>query len=140
MSKQPRSTVTCSVCGREKSKKGVVPGEMVQDLVVDEIRRLHPEWKPSEPVCLSCVNNARGEHIRRLLAEEKGELSALEEEVLSSLRAEESISANINEQFSEQLTLGERLADRIAEFGGSWKFIIAFGVVMVGWIVLNTIW
>lgn len=35
-------------------------------------------------------------------------------------------------------SFGERLADKVAEFGGSWTFIISFGSVLLGWIVLNT--
>ena len=48
-------------------------------------------------------------------------------------------SKNVNEEIEERLSFGDHLADRIAEFGGSWTFIIAFGVVLFGWMVLNTI-
>ncbi|HEX2869356.1 MAG TPA: DUF1003 domain-containing protein, partial [Ignavibacteriales bacterium] len=42
-------------------------------------------------------------------------------------------------EFDKELTFGQRLADRVAAFGGSWTFIIIFGSVMFGWIVLNSI-
>jgi CRP/FNR family transcriptional regulator, cyclic AMP receptor protein len=48
-------------------------------------------------------------------------------------------SKNVNKEMEEQLTFGERLADKIAEFGGSWAFIISFTVFLVGWIGLNSI-
>jgi uncharacterized membrane protein len=38
----------------------------------------------------------------------------------------------------EDLTLGQRVADKVAEFGGSWKFISLFAAFMLGWILLNT--
>jgi uncharacterized membrane protein len=117
-----------------------VPGDVVQDLVVAEIRRQHPDWNAGQPVCLTCLNQARADHLRKLLEEERGELSALEEDVIASLREQESISENINLQFSQQLTFGDRMADRLAEFGGSWKFIIVFGILMAFWIALNTFW
>ncbi len=47
------------------------------------------------------------------------------------------ISENINESFHEKLTLGQRLADRVAAFGGSWTFIIIFGVVLAAWVLIN---
>jgi len=48
------------------------------------------------------------------------------------------VSRNINEEEQDQLTFGERLADRVAAFGGSWTFIIAFGIVLVAWVLGNT--
>lgn len=48
-------------------------------------------------------------------------------------------SKNVNEEIEERLTFGERLSDKIAEFGGSWSFIIAFGVVLFGWMAMNVV-
>ncbi len=48
-------------------------------------------------------------------------------------------SKNLNEEIEEQMSVGDRLADKIAEFGGSWKFIIAFLTLLFGWMILNTI-
>lgn len=48
-------------------------------------------------------------------------------------------SKNVNEEIEEHLSFGDRLADKIAEFGGSWKFIIAFGVFLFGWMAVNSI-
>ena len=48
-------------------------------------------------------------------------------------------SKNVNEEMDETLSFGDRLADKIAEFGGSWAFIILFGVFLVVWVVLNTV-
>jgi uncharacterized membrane protein len=50
-----------------------------------------------------------------------------------------SSSRRTSTSFGENLSLGERLADRIAEFGGSWGFILAFAGLCLGWIVLNSI-
>jgi uncharacterized membrane protein len=44
---------------------------------------------------------------------------------------------NPNEVIEEQLTFGQRVADGVARFGGSWAFIISFGVVLVAWVVVN---
>jgi len=48
------------------------------------------------------------------------------------------VSRNLNEEEQESLTFGERLADRVAAFGGSWRFIILFGVVLAAWVIGNT--
>lgn len=49
------------------------------------------------------------------------------------------ISENLNIQFERQLTLGERVADKVAEFGGSWPFIIIFAITLVVWITMNSV-
>jgi len=74
-----------------------------------------------------------------VLEEEKGELSTLEEQVVRSLREQELLSKNVDLEFEQQLTFGERMADRIAEFGGSWRFVIGFLVIVVVWVVVNAV-
>jgi len=87
-------------------------------------------------VCLECLNEARSEVMASYLLEERGELSSAEETVVAALRSQELISAP--PQASEKETFGNRLADRIAEIGGSWSFIVSFAVILIGWIVLNS--
>ena len=69
----------------------------------------------------------------------KKETKKLEKEVIESLNEHETLSTNINTEFTKDLTYGERLADKIAMFGGSWKFIIFFAIVLAVWIAINTI-
>ena len=71
------------------------------------------------------------------MEDEIGELSALDQEVIESLEQHEILSSDIIKQFERKLTFGERLSDRIAEFGGSWKFLITFGAVILIWIAIE---
>jgi uncharacterized membrane protein len=48
------------------------------------------------------------------------------------------VTRNVNEEVEETLTFGERIADKVAAFGGSWTFILLFGAIMFVWVVLNT--
>ena len=107
--------------------------------IVDDIQREHPRWTPSDHVCTRCLNRYRAEHVTRLLQQEKGELSNLEQEVVRSLRDQEVIAENLNKAYAETTTLGERLSDALAAFGGSWKFLIIFASVLVAWIALNSV-
>ena len=66
-------------------------------------------------------------------------LSARERKVLEHIVARKRISLNVNEAYSGQMSFGERLADRVASFGGSWTFIILFFFVLVAWVVSNTL-
>ncbi|MDI1356797.1 MAG: DUF1003 domain-containing protein [Methylobacter sp.] len=74
-----------------------------------------------------------------MLETENGELTSLEKEVLDSLSEHELLSKNIEMEFEQVWTFGERLADRIASFGGSWKFLIIFFVFLSAWIAVNTL-
>lgn len=67
-----------------------------------------------------------------------GEASETEKRVIDRMSKRLHISRNTFREFTESLTFGQRLADRIAIFGGSWAFIIIFLSVLLGWIVLNT--
>lgn len=62
-----------------------------------------------------------------------------EQRVAERLKRRLHISRNTNQVFDENLTLGQRLADRIAVFGGSWTFILIFLALLAGWVVLNTL-
>lgn len=67
------------------------------------------------------------------------ELSAAEQALVQRLSHRQPISRNTNAEFDDQLTLGQRVADRVAAFGGSWSFILIFLSVLVSWIAFNTL-
>jgi len=77
---------------------------------------------------------------KALLGQPYGELSDGERNVITSIASNTSVSENINEIFHDSLTFGQIAADKIAAFGGSWKFISLFLAFIIGWIVINTIW
>ncbi|MGX1307134.1 putative membrane protein [Amorphus suaedae] len=83
--------------------------------------------------------NVRG-LAERLLQRGYEDLPDREKRVLRQVAKRVAISQNVNERFSEKLTFGQWLADRVAAFGGSWSFIILFFVVLMLWVVLNTVW
>jgi uncharacterized membrane protein len=47
---------------------------------------------------------------------------------------------NVNEEMDERMTFGERVADLVARFGGSWAFLISFAGFLVLWMAVNTTW
>ena len=130
-------TVTCQICRTAKRRAETLPAELVRPALVETIRKQHPDWSPDGFICTADLNRFRDLHVRDLLETEKGEITALEESVMQSLRAHELLARNINVEFEQKLSVGERLADRIAEFGGSWRFIILFFAVLAVWIAIN---
>jgi uncharacterized membrane protein len=75
----------------------------------------------------------------RLFRSKYEELTELERHVAHHITERTPISTNVVQDFSEQLTLGQKMADKVALFGGSWIFISIFMVVMFIWILLNSL-
>ena len=73
-----------------------------------------------------------------LLGSSYNDLENPEQKVILSIAETESIVENVNVLFHEQLTFGQRLADKISSFGGSWTFIIIFLSIFVSWMAINT--
>ena len=76
---------------------------------------------------------------RSLLDAGVGELTARERKVILKLAERTSVARDVNAQFDDQLSFGDRLADQVAAVGGSWAFIIGFGAVIVVWVGLNSL-
>jgi uncharacterized membrane protein len=134
-----QTTIVCQICGKRKSQAEIIPAEYIRDSVIQTIRKSIPGWSPEGYICRDDLNIFRSKYVQELLESEKGEITELEKEVMQSLKEHELLSENINIAFGENLSFGERLADRIAESGGSWGFILAFSGFCLGWIVLNSI-
>ncbi len=83
------------------------------------------------------LKDFRAQHIRNLFGGQQREMSQLKHEVLERVEKAETLSRNLVEESDQGLTFGERLADRIAEFGGSWSFILSFLGFLVLWIAVN---
>jgi uncharacterized membrane protein len=139
MTENQEDRIVCQVSGKAHRPEETFPLAIVQDPVFQLIQKDHPDIDKTGFICQADLNAYRMEFIRKTLEEEKGELSALEEEVVKSIHEQETVSRDINREYKERLTLGERLADRLAAYGGSWRFIICFMSVLLFWIILNAL-
>lgn len=129
----------CTVCGKNFSSRDLIPGAAVRDVISAEIVRNHPDWSPESFICRPDLTRYRTNYVHALLESEKGEITSLEQEVLHSIRDHELLAKNVDEEFDQRWSFGERLADRIATFGGSWTFLICFGVFLALWIGINSV-
>jgi uncharacterized membrane protein len=136
---QKNDRFVCAICGKTFPSGELVPGAAVRDVVAREIVRDRPDWSPQSFICRPDMTKYRVQYVHSLLESEKGELSTLEEEVLHSIRDHELLAKNVDVEFEQKWTLGERLADRIAVFGGSWAFLIIFGAFIAVWIGMNSL-
>ncbi|SYZ72961.1 conserved hypothetical protein [Candidatus Zixiibacteriota bacterium] len=138
MSTANQQTSLCISCHKQKDRNDTRPLEILSTSVAELIKKEHPDWSSHDYICLSCLNKYRAEYVEDVLRDEKGELTNLEQSVLESLREHEVLSKDINLEFDSKLTAGQRLADKIADFGGSWGFITSFMLVLIIWIIINS--
>lgn len=106
----------------------------------DFIKQNHPEYTIESQLSVSEINILRNEYLSSILTEELGKLSEDEKEVIQSISQKTILSGKLDDETDDILKkegLGARLADKVASFGGSWKFIIIFSTLLAGWIILN---
>ena len=78
------------------------------------------------------------EQLKNLFLEKLNDLTKREREMIHHIVQRSHTTRNTNKEFDEQLTFGQRMADRVASFGGSWTFIMIFISVLLAWIFLNS--
>jgi uncharacterized membrane protein len=129
----------CAVCGKEFALRELVPAIAIRDSVAQLILHEHADWTADSFICRPDLGSYRSAYVHSLLESEKGEITVLEEEVLNSIRDHDLLSRNVDAEFEQKWSLGERLADHLAAFGGSWTFLIFFGAFIALWIAMNTL-
>jgi len=116
-----------------------ISGKIIRASVLELIQKENPHFKPEMILSINELNLYREKYIEIYLKKQVGELSKSENIVLESLKDRSTISDKVDEE-KIQLTFGQRIADKVATFGGSWTFIISFGAFLAGWICLNIFW
>lgn len=138
MTRKRQDSFVCPVCNLSKPVIDGRPAELVLGPVGELIKKQHPDWGPEHTICTSCLRKFRMEYVEDTLEAQRGELTRVEDAVMDSLKEQEILSRNINPEFDRKLSFGQRLADRVADFGGSWRFIIIFLATLLIWIAINS--
>ena len=115
-----------------------VSGKSIRNGVLKEIQKDHPEFNESHFIAVAELNYYRQLYIQNLLAKEVGTLTELEHTVLDNINQNHLIADEASDVKNEA-TRGQRWADRIASFGGSWRFIGLFGLFLISWMILNIV-
>lgn len=114
-----------------------VSARTLRKALLEYIAVRHPEFSIESQLTFSEVNQFREAYIADFLVREMGALTTLEETVLRSMRDHTLLSEKPEHEDTSSLTTGQRLADRVAAFGGSWNFIILFTTLITLWIGAN---
>ncbi|MGM4910357.1 DUF1003 domain-containing protein [Rhizobium sp. 768_B6_N1_8] len=126
-----------AITGHTLKKKDAFHFDDLRPALADFVRQKHPGIRSDDYISRKMVDDYRGQYIAELLRDERGELSNLEDEVVESLKTHDTLAENIEEDYEEHRSLGDRVADVVATFGGSWTFIISFCFFLAVWMGIN---
>jgi uncharacterized membrane protein len=126
------------VSGQQFPAHERVPAKLVRKAIIDLIKQDNPQFDDSCHLAMTELNQYREKYISDFLEKEVGELSQLEDNVLKSMKDKTVIADNPEDDDNATgTTLGQRVADKVATFGGSWTFIISFVIFLLLWISAN---
>ncbi|HZJ35279.1 MAG TPA: DUF1003 domain-containing protein [Gillisia sp.] len=129
-----------SSISKAKIKIGeAVKGKDLREGIFDLIKAEYPRFGNEDYISLDELNKYRRIYLTSLIIKEKGELAIIDGDVMYAIKNNSILSENIQDEIEATLTTGQKLADKIALFGGSWTFIITFFSFILVWMSIN-IW
>jgi uncharacterized membrane protein len=114
-----------------------VRGEDIREVVFQLIQSEKPDFNKESRISVQELNQYRRIYLSKLVEQERGELARIDEDVMRAIRENSILSENIEPIMESALTRGQRVADHVAEFGGSWTFIIYFFSFLLIWMIFN---
>lgn len=115
-----------------------VSGASVRKEILTFIAKEIPGFTAEKCLSFSELSRYREDYISQMLLSESGELSDLESKVMASLKNDTLLSEQLDEEL-QQISFGQKIADRVASFGGSWTFILTFLGLLTVWILVNVL-
>lgn len=124
------------------SKKEIQKGEEVKASDIREgifnlIKTEHPDFSKESYITLAELNQYRRLYLTSLIIQEKGELAIIDRDVMEAIKNNSILSENIQDEIEAKLTVGQKIADKVAAFGGSWTFIVTFFSFIIIWMIIN---
>ncbi|MDX8540118.1 DUF1003 domain-containing protein [Mesorhizobium abyssinicae] len=126
-----------AISGRKFRKRDLVRIDDLRPSLSDRIRADHPDLPRGARISREELARYRMRYMEELLQQEHGEFSELDRQVVESIARQDTISENSEEEFEEHRSFADRVSDSMAEFGGSWWFLISFAGVLLIWIGIN---
>lgn len=131
--------VICHITKKEFDKSECYQADIIRPAMYTLIQQDFPDLTNESYISIGALNKYRKKDLESIINKENRELSSLENEVVDSITKNKILSDNIEPDINDSLTFGQRIADKIAEFGGSWTFIITFFSFLIIWMLINII-
>ena len=133
-------TFKSDVSNKEFPVSERISAKTIRHSVLALIIKDNPTFTHAGFLSVSELNFYREKYITEYLTKEVGELTKLEKTVLTSLTGNTTLSDKLDGEDQQTATIGQKIADKVATFGGSWTFIISFLFFIFLWISVNVFW
>ena len=130
---------TSHISKQEIQKGEDVKGQDIREGIFNLIKSNFPDFDQDDFITIAELNQYRRLYLTSLTTQEKGEIALIDKDVIEAIKNNSILSENIQDEIEAELTFGQRLADQVASFGGSWTFIITFFSFILVWMIIN-IW
>lgn len=131
--------ITCFVSHKTIDKSLATKGSDMRNPLFSYIQESYPDFTIDDYISQVEFDKIRKSYLLHLVAMENDDISLIEQQVVDAITGNKILSEDVEPIIANRLTTGQRAADHIAEFGGSWRFIISFFTILVVWIIVN-IW
>ena len=129
----------CVVCGKPHKPSALHQISALSAGVAALIREALPDAPATGLICRTDEAQFRRRYVEKLLEAERGQISLLDRDVLDSFSKDATITADADLAFEGNRSFGQRAADTVATFGGSWRFILIFLAMLVVWMLVNSL-
>ncbi|MBK7341871.1 MAG: DUF1003 domain-containing protein [Saprospiraceae bacterium] len=130
---------TSHISKQEIQKGEDVKGQDIREGIFNLIKSEFPDFDQNDFITIDELNHYRRLYLTSLITQEKGEIAVIDRDVMEAIKNNSILSENIQDEIEADLTFGQKLADKVAAFGGSWTFIITFFSFILIWMIIN-IW
>lgn len=130
---------TSHISKQEILKGEDVKGQDIREGIFNLIKSEFPDFDQYDFITIDELNQYRRLYLTSLITQEKGEIAVIDRDVMEAIKNNSILSENIQDEIEADLTFGQKLADNVAAFGGSWTFIITFFSFILIWMIIN-IW
>lgn len=132
-------TFKSAISGDHFPNSDKVLGRSLRKSIFELIKNDYPKFKLTDSIAMSEFETYRDAHLSNILLKDIRELTKSEQAVMNSLHKGTTITDKVEEEDGKDDTFGQRIADKVAEFGGSWTFILSFLGFLVIWILVNVL-
>jgi uncharacterized membrane protein len=131
------NTATCYISKKKLPITELYKGHFLKKEILDLVKKDYPDFSEGDYISIESLNEYRKKYMATLLKQENAEISEMEKQVIDSIAKNELLSKDLEEELSKDLSTAQRIADKIATFGGSWTFILFFFLFLLLWMGVN---
>ncbi len=129
--------VHCHITKKILASEDAHRGDFIRKEILALIQKDHPDFTQHSYISPEELSRYRRQYLHKMIKLEEGELNSLERDVVEAISKNTLLSEDMGVVLDKELTLGQKVADVIAQFGGSWTFIIIFFLIFTVWITMN---